>query len=118
MKVWVDDKAGWTTSSGGEVVAATSGDAATEVRELAEEVYRALLEEAQKHALRVNSHTYYQQDVANLVRHGLNGSIHGIADTTDLSPDVVRLLASREFTYAPTLTAYESRFSYAEGAEF
>ena len=81
-----------------------------------EVVYRAILGEATAHGLPVSSHTYYQDDVERLVRHGLGASIHGIADTVLLKPSAIRLLASSDFIYVPTLTGYESRLVYAEGA--
>src|SRR5579883_2360200 len=61
VKIWVDDRNGT-------------------VPKLTPPLYRAIIDEAHKHGLRVAAHIYYLADAKELLRSGIDGFMHGVRD--------------------------------------
>ncbi len=61
VKIWVDDRNGT-------------------VEKLTPPLYRAIIDEAHKHGLRVAAHIYYLADAKELLRSGIDGFMHGVRD--------------------------------------
>ena len=75
VKIWVDDRLG------------------TEVP-MKPEVYRAIIDEAHKHNLRVFAHMWYLDDAKNLARAGVDSFAHPIRDK-EVDDELVQLLKDR-----------------------
>ncbi len=75
IKVWVDDR----------------GDQYTKT---SPEQYRAIIDEAHKHGLRVAAHIYAMEDSRGLLRAGIDAFAHGIRDL-DLDDDTIEMFRER-----------------------
>ncbi len=75
VKIWVDDRNGT-------------------VPKLTPPLYRAIIEEAHKHDLRVVAHIYYLADAKELLRAGIDGFAHGIRDK-DIDDEFLKLIKDR-----------------------
>lgn len=75
VKIWVDDRNGT-------------------VPKLTPPLYRAIIDEAHKHDLRVVAHIYYLADAKELLRAGIDGFAHGIRDK-DIDDEFMRLIKDR-----------------------
>jgi imidazolonepropionase-like amidohydrolase len=75
VKIWVDDRNGT-------------------VPKLTPPLYRAIIDEAHKHDLRVVAHIYYLADAKELLRAGIDGFAHGVRDK-DIDDEFVRLMKER-----------------------
>jgi imidazolonepropionase-like amidohydrolase len=75
VKIWVDDRNGT-------------------VPKLTPALYRAIIDEAHKHDLRVVAHIYYLADAKELLRSGIDGFAHGVRDK-DIDDEFVRLIKER-----------------------
>ena len=75
IKIWVDDRNGT-------------------VPKLTPALYRAIIDEAHKHELRVVAHIFYLEDAKELLRAGIDGFAHGVRDK-DVDDEFVRLLKER-----------------------
>ena len=82
IKIWVDDRLG------------------TEVP-MSPTVYRAIIDEAHKHNLRVFAHSWYLQDAKDLLRAGLDAFAHPIRDK-DVDDELVELLKERPNVHVQT----------------
>jgi imidazolonepropionase-like amidohydrolase len=94
VKIWVDDNLG-------------------RIPKLTPEVYRAVVEEAQRHGLRVVAHVFTLADAKDLIRSGVAGLVHSVRDR-DVDAELIELMKERNAFYVPTLTAHESTFVYAD----
>ncbi|HEV2275672.1 MAG TPA: amidohydrolase family protein [Acidobacteriaceae bacterium] len=81
------------------------------------EIYRAVIEEAHKHHLRVAAHVYYLADAKELVKDGVNVLAHSVRDQP-VDAELISLLKQRGVWYIPTFTVDESFFVYAEHPAF
>jgi imidazolonepropionase-like amidohydrolase len=72
VKIWVDDRNG-------------------AVPKLTPPLYRAIIDEAHKHGLRVVAHIYYLDDAKELLRSGIDGFAHLVRDK-DVDDEFVRLM--------------------------
>ncbi len=72
VKIWVDDRNGT-------------------VPKLKPELYRAIIDEAHKHNLRVVAHIYYLSDGKDLLRSGIDGFMHLVRDR-DVDDEMIQLL--------------------------
>ncbi len=70
-------------------------------------VLKSIVNEAHKNGLRVIAHTESPEEVKEAVLAGVSGVEHGIILTDRFDDELVRLLASREIYYVPTLTYYD-----------
>jgi imidazolonepropionase-like amidohydrolase len=75
VKIWVDDRNGT-------------------VPKLTPPLYRAIIDEAHKHDLRVVAHIYYLADAKELLRAGIDGFAHGVRDK-DIDDEFVRMMKER-----------------------
>jgi imidazolonepropionase-like amidohydrolase len=75
VKIWVDDRNG-------------------EYVKLPPEVYRAVIDEAHRHGLRVTAHIYALEDAKALLRAGIDAFAHGIRDR-DIDDELVALWRER-----------------------
>jgi imidazolonepropionase-like amidohydrolase len=75
VKIWVDDRNGM-------------------YKKLTPELYRAIIDEAHKHGLRVTAHIFALEDAKGLVRAGIDAFAHGVRDR-DIDDEFVALMKAR-----------------------
>jgi imidazolonepropionase-like amidohydrolase len=75
VKIWVDDRMGM-------------------YKKLTPELYRAIIDEAHKHGLRVTAHVFYLEDAKGLLRAGLDATAHGVRDK-DIDEELVTMFKQR-----------------------
>ena len=83
IKIWVDDRNG-------------------RAPELSPPLYRAIIDEAHKHGIRVNAHVFYLADAKGLVDAGIDGFTHLVRDK-EMDDDLVRAIVRRRVVIMPTL---------------
>jgi imidazolonepropionase-like amidohydrolase len=88
VKVWVDDRNG-------------------AVKKLPPNLYRAIIDEAHKHGLRVVVHVYYLSDARDLVDAGADGFLHLVRDEEMDDALVARMKAKKMFV-TPNLSTSEA----------
>jgi len=88
VKIWVDDRNGT-------------------VKKLSASLYRAIIDEAHKHGLRVIVHVYYLADARDLVEAGADGFLHLVRDEEMDDALVARMKAKRMFV-TPNLSTSEA----------
>ena len=89
VKIWVDDRNGT-------------------VPKLTPPLYRAIIDEAHKHNLRVAAHIYYLADAKELLRSGIDIFAHGIRDQ-DVDADAITLFKQhRNVVVIPNLPERET----------
>jgi len=102
VKIWVDDRNGT-------------------VKKLSPELYRAIIDEAHKHNLRVFAHIGTLADAKDLLRSGLDGFLHPVRDR-DVDEELLRLLKERPNVFfaltlfAPRLATYTARPAWLDEA--
>jgi imidazolonepropionase-like amidohydrolase len=79
VKIWVDDRNGT-------------------VPKLTPPLYRAIIDEAHKHDLRVVAHIYYLADAKELLRAGIDGFAHGVRDK-DIDDEFMKLIKERPHVF-------------------
>ena len=94
IKIWVDDAGG-------------------SMPKLKHELAAAAIDQAHKKNLKAVAHVFYLADAKDLVKAGIDGIVHSIRDTVVDDGFVAEMKAKNVF-YAPTLTAHESKFIYAD----
>jgi imidazolonepropionase-like amidohydrolase len=87
VKVWVDDRNG-------------------RAPRLAEPAYRAIIDQAHRHGLKVNAHVFYLADVKGLVAAGVDGLAH-LARDLELDDEAVAAIVRRGVVVMPTLWSAE-----------
>ena len=98
VKIWVDDHLG-------------------RYPKIRPELYRAIIEEAHKHNLRVMAHLFYLEDAKKLVEAGLDGMAHSVRDH-EVDEALIKALKAKKAFAVATLTREESTFVYAEPPAF
>ena len=83
IKIWVDDRNG-------------------RAPELSPPLYRAIIDEAHKHSIRVNAHVFYLADAKGLVAAGVDGFTHMVRDK-DMDDELVQAIVKRRVVIMPTL---------------
>jgi imidazolonepropionase-like amidohydrolase len=83
IKIWVDDRNG-------------------RAPELSPPLYRAIIDEAHTHGIRVNAHVFYLMDAKGLVAAGIDGFTHLVRDK-DMDDELVREIVRRRVVIMPTL---------------
>jgi imidazolonepropionase-like amidohydrolase len=78
------------------------------------EIYRAIIDEAHHHNLRVIAHVFYLADAKGLVAAGIDGLGHSVRDLP-VDRELIEAMKGRDVFYVPTLVRDESTFAYAEG---
>jgi imidazolonepropionase-like amidohydrolase len=87
VKIWVDDRNG-------------------RAPRLSEPSYRAIIDEAHKHKLKVNAHVFYLADLKTLVDAGIDGLAH-LARDFEVDDESVAAIVRRGVYVMPTLTTFE-----------
>ena len=87
IKIWVDDRNG-------------------RAPELSPPLYRAIIDEAHKHGIRVNAHVFYLADARGLVAAGIDGFTHMTRDK-EMDDELVQAIVKRGVTIMPTLQSTE-----------
>ena len=95
VKMWVDDNYG-------------------RLPKMKPEIYRAIIDEAHRHNLRVLAHVFYLADAKDLVAAGVDGLGHSIRDKA-VDQDLINAMKSRGVFLIPTLVRDETTFAYADG---
>lgn len=85
--------------------------------EMTPEIYRAVIEEAHKHHLRVAAHIYYLADAKTLVNDGVDVLAHSVRDKP-VDQELIDAMKRRGVWYLPTFTVDESFYIYAEHPGF
>jgi imidazolonepropionase-like amidohydrolase len=94
VKIWVDDRNGT-------------------VPKLTPALYRAIIDEAHKHNLRVMAHVFALDDVKDLVRSGIDGFAHMVRDK-DVDDELIGLLKQRPDVFFVETLWGERRALYTE----
>jgi imidazolonepropionase-like amidohydrolase len=81
------------------------------------DVYRAIIDEAHRHKLRVAAHIFYLDDAKALLEAGVDMIAHSVRDK-DIDDEFIRLMKSRNVAYCPTLTRELSTFVYESTPAF
>jgi imidazolonepropionase-like amidohydrolase len=84
VKIWVDDR-------GGSVV------------KLAPNLYRAIIDEATKHGLRVMAHVFYLTDARDLVEAGVSGFLHSVRNA-EMDDALVARMKEKNVFITPNLS--------------
>src|SRR6266516_786480 len=93
VKIWVDDRNG-------------------AVKKLSPTLYKAIIDEAHQHNLRVMAHVFYLTDAHELVRAGVDGFLHLVRDE-EMDDPLIGLMKERRVFVTPNLSISE-RATYAE----
>lgn len=80
-------------------------------------VYRAVIDEAHKHGLRVAAHIFYMEDARDLVASGADMIAHSVRDRP-VDPPFVDALKARHVCVCPTLMREVSAFVYGSEPDF
>ena len=80
-------------------------------------VYRAVIDEAHKHGLRVAAHIFYLEDARALLAAGADFIAHSVRDRP-VDDGVVGLSRQRDVCVCPTLMREVSTFVYGSEPEF
>jgi imidazolonepropionase-like amidohydrolase len=98
VKIWVDSLGGSKST-------------------MSPEVYRAVIQEAHQHHLRVAAHVYYLADAKSLVNAGVDVLAHSVRDKP-VDQELISAMKRRGVWYLPTFTVDESFYLYAEHPGF
>lgn len=93
VKMWVDDFGG-------------------SAKKMDPAVYKAIIDQAHLHHLRVAAHLYYLEDARKLVADGLDIIAHSIRDK-DIDQSLLREMKAKKVIYIPTLSLDEFAYIYA-----
>ena len=96
VKIWVDDDFG-------------------RLPKMKPEVYRAIIDEAHRHHLRVIAHVFYLADAKSLVKAGIDGLGHSVRDRP-VDAKLIEAMTARGVFYIPTLARDESTFIFGLGS--
>ena len=80
-------------------------------------VYRAVIEQAHRHGLRVAAHIFYRDDAKGVLRAGADFIAHSIRDR-EVDDELVDLLKQRDVCVCPTLTREVSTFVFESEPAF
>ena len=87
------------------------------VQKMTPDVYRAVIDEAHKHGLRVASHLFYLADAKSLLAAGADFVAHSVRDT-EVDAELISALKSRGVCVSPTLMREVSTFVYESTPAF
>jgi imidazolonepropionase-like amidohydrolase len=86
-------------------------------RKMAKPVYDAVLDQAQRHKMRVAAHIFYLDDAKSLLNGGVGLIAHSIRDK-EVDAETIELLKRRDVCVCPTLTREVSTFVYESTPAF
>lgn len=84
---------------------------------MAQEVYEALIEQADSKGYRTAVHIFYLDDAKSLLRAGADFLGHSVRDQ-EVDQELIDLMKEKDVCYCPTLTREVSTFVYEEVPEF
>jgi imidazolonepropionase-like amidohydrolase len=84
---------------------------------MAPPIYRAAIDEAHQHQLKVAAHIHDQAPAADLVAAGVDIIAHGIRDTP-VAPALVSAMRDKGVWYIPTVNIDEANYLYAENPQW
>jgi imidazolonepropionase-like amidohydrolase len=84
IKIWVDDRGG-------------------SVQKLAPPLYRAIIDEAHRHKIRVMAHVFYLTDARDLVEAGVDGFLHSVRDA-EMDDALVARMKQKNVYITPNLS--------------
>lgn len=76
-------------------------------------IYKAVIEESHKQALRVAAHVFYLADAKGLIADGVDVLAHSIRDLP-VDNELIEMMKAHSVLYIPTLMVDESAFVFAE----
>jgi imidazolonepropionase-like amidohydrolase len=88
VKIWVDDRNG-------------------AVQKLSPALYRAIIDEAHRHGIRVMAHVFYQTDARDLVQAGVDGFLHLVRDE-EMDDALVQMMKEKRVFVTPNLGTSEA----------
>ncbi len=88
VKIWVDDRNG-------------------AVQKLSPALYRAIIDEAHRHGVRVMAHVFYQTDARDLVQAGVDGFLHLVRDE-EMDDALVQMMKEKRVFVTPNLGTGEA----------
>ena len=86
-------------------------------RKMPEAAYRAIIDRAHHHGLRVAAHIFYLEDAKALLGAGADFIAHSVRDTA-VDAELIDLLKARDVCYCPTLMREVSTFVYESTPAF
>lgn len=95
LKLWVDDFHGSLSTK------------------MSPAIYRAIIDEAHKHGLRVAAHVYYLADARQLVEDGVDVLAHGVRDRP-VDDAFIAAMKAHGTWYIPTITLDEDFYVFAQ----
>jgi len=98
LKMWVDDGLGHGTK-------------------MKPEIYRAIIDEAHKHQIRVFAHEFYLADAKSLLAAGVDGFAHSIRDQA-VDSELISTMKAHNVFLIPTLVRDEVLFAYADNLKW
>ncbi len=87
------------------------------VTKMTPDVYRAVIEQAHSHGLRVAAHIFYLDDAKDLLRSGVDYIAHSVRDR-DIDDEFIALMKKRNIPYCPTLSRELSTYVYESTPTF
>lgn len=84
---------------------------------MAPEVYRAVIERAHEHGLKVAAHIFYLEDAKALLRAGVDFIAHSVRDQ-EVDQELIDLFEQTGVCYCPTLTRDLSTFIYEDVPDY
>lgn len=98
IKIWVDDFWG-------------------QYQKLQAEIYKAIIDEAHLHGLRVAAHLYYLEDARSLVADGVDVLAHSIRDR-EIDDALLAEMRKRHVAYIPTLSLDDFASAYRDSPDW
>jgi imidazolonepropionase-like amidohydrolase len=81
--------------------------------EMRPEIYKAIIDEAHKHRLRVAAHVYHLEDARNLVNAGVDILAHSVRDG-EIDDPLLAEMKKHHIVYIPTLSLDDFAFAYQD----
>ena len=104
-------------ASGADLVKIRVDDNLGATKKMPPEAYRAVIEQAHKHGLRLAAHIFYLQDAKDIVASGGDFIAHSIRDQP-VDAELIDRLKARDVCVCPTLMRDVSTFVYETGPSF
>jgi imidazolonepropionase-like amidohydrolase len=108
IKLWLEDRGGYelpaNTTKRDQLIAEHGVPHAGRPYQLTPEIYRAAIDEAKKHQIRTLAHVKTREDLKDMLRAGIDGWTHPIADMPADDELIALLKARPNLWYIPAIT--------------
>ena len=108
VKLWLEDRGGYEIADGRRnrdpLIEAHGVPRPGRPFQLTPEIYRAAIDEAKKHGLRTLAHVKTREDLKDMIRAGIDGWSHPIADLPADEELIALLKARPQLWYIPAIT--------------